>query len=243
MLFSSPEFIFVFLPVVFLGYHGLATRSGGYAARWFLIVASLFFYAWWKPIYLPLMLSSIGVNYGIGRRLIDSAEDTRSRFWLIAGVVFNLGLLGYFKYSWFVVETFGQITGSGFRIEPCLLPLAISFLTFQQIAFLVDAHLGKIRDAQFSTYALFVSFFPQLIAGPIVHHKEMMPQFERAAGRAWPSGSDFRQGLQIFIIGLAKKVVIADALAVYVDQGWGSVDRLDFYAAWATTLAYSFQLL
>ncbi|MCG8525517.1 MAG: MBOAT family protein [Opitutales bacterium] len=243
MLFSSTEFIFAFFPIVFFGYYLIANRIGAVVSRSFLVAASLFFYAWWKPIYLPLILASIAVNYLIGRQLVSGPKDSikKNKTMLIVGICFNLGLLGYFKYSWFIVETVAIVTGSGFRIEPLLLPLAISFFTFQQIAFLTDAYAGKVKDFRFSTYALFVSFFPQLIAGPIVHHSEMMPQFE-ANRRKWPAWENLQQGLQIFIIGLAKKLVIADTLAVYADQGWSDVSQLSFWGAWATSLCYTFQL-
>ena len=243
MLFSAPEFIFVFLPIVFLGYYLSVRIAGKTVGSAFLALASLFFYAWWKPIYLPLIVVSILVNYGVGSCLIrgSTKEGSGKRAWLILGIVFNLGLLGYFKYSWFAVETVAEVVGSSFRMEPLLLPLAISFFTFQQIAFLVDAYKGEVAPVSLPSYALFVSFFPQLIAGPIVHHREMMPQFA-AEKRHWPTWLNVEQGLRIFLIGLAKKLIIADTLARYADGGWSSVEHLSFYYAWGTTLCYTFQL-
>jgi alginate O-acetyltransferase complex protein AlgI len=244
MLFSSPEFIFFFLPAVLVGYLLLVRLGGRGASGAFLAVASLFFYAWWKPVYLPLILASIAVNYAITRWfLIDPVLGPRERkLWLVVGMVFNLGLLGYFKYAWFLVETAAWMVGSGFRVEPLLLPLAISFFTFQQIAFLVDAWKGEIRDVRFFDYVLFVSFFPQLIAGPIVHHREMMPQFADERRARWPGWVNMEQGVRIFLIGLAKKLILADTLAVHANAGWGSADELQFWAAWGTTLCYTFQL-
>ena len=244
MLFSSPEFIFYFFPVVFISYLLLVRWGGKSVSGAFLAVASLFFYAWWKPIYLPLILASIGLNYGLTRRFLGNAalSPARRKLWLIIGIVFNLGLLGYFKYSWFIVETGAELIGSDFRIEPLLLPLAISFFTFQQIAFLVDAWKGEVKEFRFSNYVLFVSFFPQLIAGPIVHHREMMPQFEDESRARWPGWVNLEQGLRIFLIGLAKKLILADSLAVYANAGWADAHGLQFWAAWGTTLCYTFQL-
>lgn len=244
MLFSSPEFIFYFLPIVFVSYLLLVRWGGKSASGAFLAAASLFFYAWWKPIYLPLILASIGVNYALTRFFLVNPELSigRRKLWLTVGIVFNLGLLGYFKYSWFVVETAAAIVGSDFRIEPLLLPLAISFFTFQQIAFLVDAWKGEVKEFRFSNYVLFVSFFPQLIAGPIVHHREMMPQFEDEKRARWPGWQNLEQGLRIFLIGLGKKLILADSLAIYANAGWGDANELQLWAAWATTLCYTFQL-
>lgn len=240
MLFSSSEFIFVFLPIVFFGYYLLARFAGKSASGAFLALASLFFYGWWNPAYLPLILISILVNFLIGRQLVKSG-DHFNRLLLTGGIVFNFGLLGYFKYLWFVVEATAMVVGSQFKMEPLVLPLAISFFTFQQVAFLVDAYKGEIKSVKFSSYTLFVSFFPQLIAGPIVHHREMMPQFE-AEKRLWPGWLNLEQGIRIFLIGLGKKLIIADTLAIFADQGWAGSSELSFWAAWATTLCYTFQL-
>lgn len=244
MLFSSPEFIFFFLPSVFVGYLLLVRWGGSTLSGAFLAAASLFFYAWWKPIYLPLILASIGVNYALTRwMLLDSARSAALRKrGLVLGIAFNLGLLGYFKYAWFAVETTAMVLGSDFRIDRVVLPLAISFFTFQQIAFLVDAWKGEVTQLRFSSYVLFVSFFPQLIAGPIVHHREMMPQFADSKRARWPGWFNIETGTRIFLIGLAKKLILADSLAVYADGGWSDVDSLQFYAAWGTTLCYTFQL-
>ncbi len=244
MLFSSPEFIFFFLPGVFGMYLLLVRWAGSAFSGAFLAAASLFFYAWWKPIYLPLILISIGVNYALTRCILlheQRSQAMRKRgLWI--GVAFNLGLLGYFKYAWFAVETAALVVGSDFRIERVVLPLAISFFTFQQIAFLVDAWKGEVRQLRFSSYVLFVSFFPQLIAGPIVHHREMMPQFESAQRTRWPGWLNLETGVRIFLIGLAKKLILADSLAVYADAGWSDPGSLQFAGAWATTLCYTFQL-
>jgi D-alanyl-lipoteichoic acid acyltransferase DltB (MBOAT superfamily) len=242
MLFSSPEFLFAFLPAVLAGYYLLLHRFGGKTANLWLTLASLFFYAWWKPAYLPLILASILGNYFVGKHLIQrSAQGIQDRLWLTLGIGANLSLLAYYKYAWFAVETLASLVGSPWRIEALLLPLAISFFTFQQIAFLVDASKGEIKTITFTHYTLFVAFFPQLIAGPIVHHREMMPQFERPKGYL-PGWVNIEQGLRIFLIGLAKKILIADTLARFADLGWSQSGELTFFDAWATTLAYTFQL-
>ena len=167
MLFSSPEFIFYFLPIVFVSYLLLVRWGAKGVSGFFLAAASLFFYAWWKPIYLPLILASIGVNYGLTRYFLVNASlsDSKRKAWLVAGIVFNLGLLAYFKYSWFVVETMAVVVGSEFRIEPLLLPLAISFFTFQQVAFLVDAWKGEVEEFRFSNLCVVCVVFPSVDRG------------------------------------------------------------------------------
>ena len=160
---------------------------------------------------------------------------------LIFGIVSNLALLGYFKYADFFIENFNFISGSNVNLLHMVLPLAISFFTFQQIAYLVDSYRGETKEYDFLNYALFVTFFPQLIAGPIVHHKEMMPQF----ASKWNMVKNYRNialGLFIFSIGLFKKVVIADTFAVWATAGFDTATTLNFFEAWATSLSYTFQL-
>ncbi len=245
MLFNSYIFIFAFLPVVVAVYCWVRRYPERMWTIGWLALASLFYYAWWKPEFLLLLLGSIAVNawFGnllCGRRLSARAAKTA----LILGVLFNLGLLGYFKYAGFFVTNLNTAFGAGFSVPQIILPIGISFYTFQQIAFLVDAHRGVVRHFSLLNYVLFVTFFPQLIAGPIVHHGEMMPQF---AQRTLPGdrSTDFAVGLSIFCVGLFKKVVIADACAVYADAGYGMLKAgqpLDFASAWITVLAFSFQL-
>jgi alginate O-acetyltransferase complex protein AlgI len=246
MLFNSADFICYFLPIVFVSYYALRRAFGISSAKGFLVIASLFFYGWWKLEYLPLLLGSIVFNYGVGRYLVKTTalrgiNPWRHKCLLIIGITLNLGLLGYYKYSGFAIEVVNGIAGSSFSFEALLLPLAISFFTFQQIAFLVDAYTGKVDDFEFGNYALFVSFFPQLIAGPIVHHKEMMPQFKESINK-WLGWQNISAGIRIFVIGLAKKLIIADTLAKYADAGWAQTGSLTFFDGWATTLCYTFQL-
>lgn len=245
MLFNSYVFIFAFLPVVLAGY-GWARRRED--RRWvivWLVFASLFYYAWWKPEFLLLLLFSVSVNAGFGKLLCNGVlSRPASRAVLVAGIVFNLALLGYFKYAIFFTQNLNELFGAGLTVPKIVLPIGISFITFQKIAFLVDAHQGLVRNFSLKSYALFVTFFPQLIAGPIVHHAEMMPQFEKKPGKN-SFGPDFAVGFSIFCVGLFKKVVVADSLAVFADAGYGMLTAgqpMDFMSAWITVLAYCFQL-
>ncbi len=197
MLFNSYAFLFAFLPVTILCFSLLSrNRQGGLALMW-LVAASLFFYGWWNPWYLLLLSGSVVVNYSLGVKLAKAAAAGAPRKpFLVFGVVFNLGLIAYFKYAGFLAGTANDVLGLGFKPGDIVLPLAISFYTFQQIAFLVDAHQGKAGEGDFVKYALFVTFFPQLIAGPIVHHGEVMGQYDRAARRGL-SAANAAIGFQI----------------------------------------------
>ncbi len=232
--------MFLFLPVTLLGYHLIGKFKRTEFSLGWLVAASLFFYGYWKPAYLVLMLFSIGFNYWIGQKL-----SSGSRRWvLILGVTINIALLGYFKYVNFFVDSANYLLASDWHIEQILLPLAISFFTFQQIAYLVDAYRGLCKEYKFIHYCLFVTFFPQLIAGPIVHHGEMLPQFLRKASLTL-SKQNLIIGLTIFIVGLFKKVVIADTFALYASPVFAVADSggtLNFFEAWQGALAYTFQL-
>ncbi|WP_415498598.1 MBOAT family O-acyltransferase, partial [Arcobacter aquimarinus] len=220
MLFNSYEFIFAFLPITFFVYFYLNSKRLTVASKGFLVFASLFFYSWWNIAYLPLILISMLFNYVVGNSLAKSSEENKKglnksfskKSILIFGIIVNLSLLGYFKYADFFIENFNLVTSSNVNLLHLVLPLAISFFTFQQIAYLVDSYRGETKEYDFLNYALFVTFFPQLIAGPIVHHKEMMPQF----ASKWNMVKNYKNialGLFIFSIGLFKKVVIADTFA------------------------------
>ena len=238
MLFNSYEFIFFFLPVVFLLYFTLHRYTNTHIAKLFLVLASLFFYSWWNPIYLPLILGSMTFNYVIGQRLTHSHKP---KLLLFFGIGVNLALLGYFKYADFFISNANFLFGTQIPLLHLVLPLAISFFTFQQIAYLVDSYHLETREYNFLNYALFVTFFPQLIAGPIVHHKEMMPQFADANNR-YPKTTHIAEGLFIFSIGLFKKVVIADTFAIWATEGFDHATSLNFASAWITSLSYTFQL-
>jgi len=243
MLFNSYEFIFMFLPFTFFVYFFLLSKRLVTGAKGFLVFASLFFYSWWNVLYLPLILSSMLFNYVIGSSLNKEFEHKKvsKKQLLLFGLVANLALLGYFKYTDFFLENFNGIFGADVPLLHIALPLAISFFTFQQIAYLVDSYRGETKEYDFLNYALFVTFFPQLIAGPIVHHKEMMPQFA-SRWNLVKSYKNIALGLFIFSIGLFKKVVIADTFAVWATNGFDKAETLNLIEAWATSLSYTFQL-
>ena len=245
MLFNSYEFIFVFLPITFFIYFYLNHKRLTEASKGFLVCSSLFFYSWWNVAYLPIILSSMVFNYVIGRSLNKTCKDKSKGFSkksiLIFGIVFNLSLLGYFKYTDFLIENFNLAFSSDADLLHLALPLAISFFTFQQIAYLVDSYRQETKEYDFLNYALFVTFFPQLIAGPIVHHKEMMPQFAKTRNKV-KNYRNIAMGLFIFSIGLFKKVVIADTFAGWATAGFDVATTLNLFEAWATSLSYTFQL-
>jgi len=245
MLFNSYEFIFVFLPITFFIYFYLNQKRLTEASKGFLVCSSLFFYSWWNVAYLPIILASMVFNYATGRSLNKACKNRRKGFSkkiiLTFGIVFNLSLLGYFKYTDFLIENFNLAFNSNAELLNLALPLAISFFTFQQIAYLVDNYRQETKEYDFLSYALFVTFFPQLIAGPIVHHKEMMPQFAKTKNKV-KNYRNIAMGLFIFSIGLFKKVVIADTFAVWATQGFDVATTLNLFEAWATSLSYTFQL-
>jgi D-alanyl-lipoteichoic acid acyltransferase DltB (MBOAT superfamily) len=213
------------------------------ALTW-LISVSLFFYAWWNPAYLGLILLSMFFNYSLGTILSGGRSPLSRRSVLVTGITANLLLLAYYKYANFFVDNINVLFELDWNIEHIILPLAISFFTFQQITYLVDAYRGETKEYNFLHYALFVTFFPQLIAGPIVHHREMMPQFaNREFGKI--NYGFIAIGLSIFFLGLFKKVVIADSLSPYVAETFTSVSSgtlLSLFEAWKGVLAYTFQL-
>ena len=240
MLFTSIEFVFAFLPGVAAGYYMIARWGGREAAMLWLAAASLFFYAWWNPPFLALLVVSVGWNYGIGQVI----TRRRSRAILALGIAANLGLIAYFKYANLAFESANGLLGTSIGTVDIVLPLAISFFTFQQIAYLVDVYHRKVSDTNFVHYVLFVSFFPQLIAGPIVHHGETIPQFA-AAGAKTPSRENLVIGGAIFILGLYKKIVIADGLAIHADLVFDAAlagEAPDLATAWGGALAYTLQL-
>jgi D-alanyl-lipoteichoic acid acyltransferase DltB (MBOAT superfamily) len=243
MLFNSYIFIFLFLPITLIGYFQIAKTSHRAASAW-LTMASFLFYGWWSPRYLALMLASILFNYAAGIALVRSQGTSRGRALLFIALAVNLGLLGYYKYTNFFLESANALFGTDMHVSAIILPLGISFFTFTQIAFLVDAYQGKAREYSLVHYALFVSYFPHLIAGPILHHREMMPQFAESR-TYYPDSGNFAVGLTIFAIGLFKKVVIADGIGVYArpvfDVAAAGVP-LTFLEAWTGALCYSFQL-
>ena len=242
MLFNSYEFIFLFLPFTFFIYFYLNKKRLTELAKGFLVLSSLFFYSWWNITYLPLILGSMILNYCLGLELNKDNPKISKKIILPLGITGNLALLGYFKYSDFLISNIKFAFDVQISHLNLLLPLAISFFTFQQIAYLVDSSTGGgTKQYDFLSYCLFVTFFPQLIAGPIVHHKEMMPQFAKARNKII-NYKNIALGLFIFSIGLFKKVVIADTFAVWATNGFDNAAFLNFFEAWVTSLSYTFQL-
>src|SRR5215831_8691281 len=212
MLFSSYTFLFFFLPATLTGFCLLSRYRGPKTAKIWLVLASLFFYGWWNPVYVGLILASMGFNYGMGRHIGGRVRsDGQAKGALFLGVAMNLAVLGYFKYANFFINTVNGISGSHWVLGRIVLPLGISFFTFTQIAYLVDASRGVVCEYDLGDFLLFVTFFPHLIAGPIIHHSEMMPQFAepRTYRFDW---KNLARGLGLFSLGLFKKVVIADEL-------------------------------
>ena len=247
MLFNSFEFIFLFLPVAFTLYAlALHWRATG-AALAILTAASLFFWAYWNPAYLPLIIFSLLINYGLGLGILAARDgDSRqlAKVLVILGVVINLAIIGYYKYWHFFVVTAGQIAGTGWSAEKLVIPVGISFFTFTQIAFLVDVYAGRTQEKRPLRYSVFLLFFPHLLAGPIIHHREIMPQFDRLRS-SLAVDRVLAIGLTIFTIGLAKKVLIADTLAPFNDVVFAQAAQgraVDFLSAWGATFGYSFQL-
>lgn len=244
MLFNSYEFIFFFLPITFFIYFYLNKKRLTEASKGFLVFASLFFYSWWNIAYLPLILVSMLFNYTVGRELSQHTQKRRvysSKTLLGTGIIFNLALLGYFKYSDFFIINLNRVFDGHISLLNLALPLAISFYTFQQIAYLVDSYRNETKEYDFLNYAVFVTFFPQLIAGPIVHHAEMMPQFAQLKNKV-ENYYNIALGLFIFSLGLFKKVVIADTFAMWATQGFDVATQLNMLEAWVTSLSYTFQL-
>ena len=245
MLFNSYEFIFAFLPITFFIYFYLNNKRLTEVSKGFLVFSSLFFYSWWNISYLPIILSSMIFNYIMGNALNRDIEIENYKFYkkllLTLGIVLNIVLLGYFKYTDFLIDNINLLTDSNDPTLDLALPLAISFFTFQQISYLVDSYKQETKEYDFLNYALFVTFFPQLIAGPIVHHKEMMPQFFKIRNKV-KNYKNISMGLFIFSIGLFKKVVIADTFAVWATQGFDVATTLNLFEAWATSLSYTFEL-
>lgn len=247
MLFNSYEFIFAFLPLTLLGFF-LAGRWSRPLALYWLSAVSLFFYAWWRPVNVLIIAPSIAVNYLLARlllRLVSQGPPRlgHARAVLALGIVFNLCFLGYFKYINFLGIVAHDLAGVNFGLVEVVLPLGISFITFQKIAFLVDVYGRRVQAFTPGSYALFVLFFPQLIAGPIVHYREMMPQFEKADCR-FDSGG-FAVGATLFVFGLFKKVVLADGVSVYVSPLYEAAAQgstLSLPGAWIAALGFTLQM-
>lgn len=243
MLFNSYEFIFLFLPITVIIYYLLGKTRWSRLANIWLIIVSLFFYSYWNVKYLPLLLGSILMNYICSGFIINFKEKNNNIAKLAfgIGVIFNIGLLGFYKYMDFFIENLNIVIGSNFNLLHIVLPLGISFFTITQLVYLVDCYKGVAKDHDLINYSLFVVFFPHLLAGPILYHKSMMEQFGNRLNRIinW---ENFTLGFSLFILGLAKKVIIADTLSSYVGIGFSNTADLTLIDAWLTSLSYTFQL-
>jgi alginate O-acetyltransferase complex protein AlgI len=241
MLFNSYIFLFLFLPLALAGFY-LVGRFGRRPAAAWLAVMSLVFYAWWNPAFVVLLLISIAFNFGCAE--LTGALSSRPRLQgacLAGGIAVNLAALVYYKYFAALLAFANGFAGVRLAVPDIVLPLGISFFTFTQIGYLVDVRQGTAKERGLLNYVLFVTFFPHLIAGPILHNGEIMPQFEDAATYR-PNGGNFAAGLSLFVIGLAKKCLLADPLSATVGAGFAGAAHSPLFAAWNTALAYSLQL-
>lgn len=241
MLFNSYIFLLVFLPITLVVYFLLNKYTGFKNGKFFLLLASFVFYSYWKPVYVFLLSFIILFNFIIGRQLSVNKTDMSRKGLLTLGITVDLLLLAYFKYANFFIENINAAANTGFRVHEIILPLGISFITFQTIAFLVDCYRAQTSETNLVNYSLFVSFFPQLIAGPIVHHAEMLPQFKKHDNR-YVNYENILRGSLMIMLGIIKKVVIADTFAVWANKGFDVASNLNFAEAWMTSLSYTFQL-
>ncbi len=249
MLFTSLAFTLLYLPAVFAGFFLLARVSQDWAAIW-LFLASVFFYGYWMPEFTLLLLGSVVWNFMVGTRIghfmahpVGSAR-TMAKRWLVTGITLDLLLLAYFKYANFFVDNLNAVLGGEWDIGRIILPIGISFFTFTQIAFLADAYLKGTREYRFVHYGLFVTYFPHLIAGPVLHHAQMMPQF-RLAQTYRIDTANLAAGLALFALGLFKKIVLADGVSPYADAVFNGAQAglaPDSAEAWLGALAYTLQL-
>lgn len=246
MLFNSYEFIFFYLPLtagVFYFFGRFVAK--GAAIRW-LILASLIFYAWWRPLNVLLITPSILINFGLAKLLLRLLQQDRRRLVKVVlgvGIAFNVAFLGYFKYANFFVGAVDDVLGTDYVLDRIVLPLGISFITFQKIAFLVDVAARRVVAFTLEDYCLFVLFFPQLIAGPIVHYREVMPQFQRAPCRF--DGRDAAVGITLFFAGLFKKTYLADGIAPMVTAIYGQSTAghpISFLYGWMAAIGFTLQI-
>ena len=247
MQFNSYIFILLFLPLAIIGYYGLNALGKEKLAKVYLLVMSLWFYDYFNVIYLVIICASIAVNYLLSKGM-SLLDGNRRKITLLFGIIFNVGLIFYFKYKNFFISNINEAFGTGFHLQKVILPLGISFFTFQQIAYIVDSYKGETKDYGFIEYALFVIFFPQLVEGPIVLHSEIIPQFRDKS--KWKVDYDnLSKGLMMFARGLTKKVLIADAFGVAVEWGFSVASStplgegaLTIWEIIIVMLSYTFQI-
>jgi len=248
VLFNSYQFTFAFLPIFLIVFGTLSSRGYGRAMAAWLILSSLFFYAWWNWHYLFLFGFSIGFNYLWSRLIVpiapeaaSPAAERRRRILFGIGIATNVALLGYFKYRNFLAGSFASLVGAKWDLPALVLPLAISFFTFEQITFLSSAFNGEPGSSDFVSYLLFITFFPHLIAGPIVRYKQIYPQFNRGTKFAL-TAENLQAGLMIFAVGLFKKVMLADTFRDMADPLFGEARLFAFWDGWGAALAFVLQV-
>ena len=237
MLFHNPSFLFIFLPIVFCGYFAFTKKI----RFWFLIFSGFIFYAAWNIKLSPLILFSIIINFFLCKFLLNSQDKNIKKIFLIGSIIFNIFYLGLFKYADFFIGNINFLTNSSFELWKLPFPLALSFVTFQTIAFICDCYENSIKDLSFKKYALFIIFFPQLIAGPIVKFNMMISQFESSKNEI----INFKNiiiGLIVLSIGIVKKVFIADNLSIYSDELFALNDNFNFFETWIGTFCFTFQI-
>ena len=241
MLFNSYIFILLFLPLCLVGYFGLNHIKQYTLAQAFLLVMSLWFYGYFNPSYLTIILVSIVVNYLFTRIMFQTKQPKLKKLELLLAIAFNMGILFYYKYYDFFIENLNRLFQTDFALHHVLLPLGISFFTFQQVSYVVDAYRGEVDEYKFLQYASFVVYFPQLIAGPIVTHDELIPQFMDESKKKF-SWDNFSKGLYMFVLGLSKKVLLADVFGIAANWGFANTLDLNTTDAILTILAYTIQI-
>lgn len=240
MLFHNPIFLLLFLPIIFLFYFFIL-KGKSLSKIYLLIIGSFIFYAAWNINLSPLIIVTILTNYFFGKKISETLEANKKKIILSFAIIFNILFLAFFKYSDFLITNINYLFNSNFGMLNFPFPLALSFVTFQTIAYLVDCFDGNIPKTNLKKYALFIAFFPQLIAGPIVRYNFMMSQFEDVKNHSI-NLKNIYIGLIVIAIGLMKKILIADNLSPIVDQGFNAQEQLSFFDSWFTSLGFTFQI-
>ena len=240
MLFHSPLFLFLFLPIVLVLYY-YTSKYSKFAYEYILIISGIFFYAWWNIFLSPIIIVSIISNFYFGNLIKNSSQKNFKKTILIISIFFNILFLAIFKYTDFIIQNINYILNLNINLLNLPFPLAMSFFTFQTIAYLVDCYDGNIKKTSFTQYSLFIIFFPQLIAGPIVKYNHMMPQFNDEKNRLIDR-QNLNLGFVLILIGLFKKIFLADNLAILVDSGFSNHQNLEFFGSWLTSLCFTFQI-
>lgn len=238
MLFNSYTFIFLFLPFVLFGYYALGKIKRDFALA-FLLFAGFFFYGYFEINFLPLLISSILINFSFSRIIVSISQKSLKKFVFILSILFNIGLLSYYKYADFLISIFNDL-GANFNFLHLVLPLGISFFTITQLLYLWDLYLGIAKEENLLNYSIFVSFFPHLLSGPILFPREMFEQIRNI--KIEPIAENFAKGFAFFSIGLFKKVIIADSLVPYVNFGFSSPSDTSFIMAWLVAVSYFLEL-